>query len=290
MSTIKGIGSMQTYQGVQLSIDKENKPVIEKVPFKCHRCDQTVDSEKGYFVEHYRVKQDRYGGPKRMLCAASNNKVREELKSLHVEGTCSQCGIDVEMTFTEDYPGGLRKYGGLVDVECPACDGKTHATCDSAGCGEPLTEVEVEDKQLGIPITTKHWVHSGTQDVACANAGSVWFVYDENAVDVNGNWTKIAGPFPDLTAAETHYQQLINAPTATGNENYAVDSEMVPGTNASPFVPTIKTNPVNIVRCHDGFTIEEWDGTDPTTEQSPFDPSDPASIAAALSGTNAQEG
>lgn len=289
MSSVSGVGSKQRYTGVPLSIDKKDAPKIEKVPFECHRCGQTVDSEKGYFLEHYRVKMDRYGAPKRILCAASNGKVRAELRSVTFNGACDQCGMEQEVTATEEYPGGLRQYGGFLKQTCVVCDGKKHATCDSPGCPDAdLTEIETEVEQLGIPIKTTHWVHTTSGKPECGNDGEQFFVVDTQQTDpATGTYVKVAGPFATEQLSEDERDHLENAPTATGNECYETSSEVLVGTNASAFVLSIKTNPVNEILLYDGFEIFERDDSD-FTPQAPFDPSDPASIAAAL-GTQSQE-
>lgn len=280
--SIQGVGANQKYVGVPISLDQK-KEAFPKVPFECHRCNEMVDSEKGYYVEHYRVKIDRYGGPKRILCAASNNKVRAELRTLEVAGECDQCGIEVELKMTEEYPGGLLKYGGFLDVPCTVCDGNKHATCEE--CGQSLHEVETKDPTLGV--TVSHWVHDGDSKPECDNAGEQFFVFDYNNTDpATGTYVKVAGPFPVQADAVQEQDNLENAPTASGNENYGVNSEVVAGTNAKAFAPSIKQNPAAIVRVHDGFTIEERDDD---TSESPFDLTDP--ITAALMGnTDAQEG
>lgn len=288
-SGVSGVGSKQRYTGVPISLDRKEEPKYEKVAFECHRCGQMVDSEKGYFVEHYRVKTDRYGAPKRILCAASNNKVRAELRSLSMTGECSQCGTEMTVNLTEEYPGGLKKYGGFQTQNCVLCDGKRHATCE--GCGQGLVEIETTDESLGVPVTMSSWVHDAGEKPECDNAGEQWFVYDYNQPHPTdpGKYVQIAGPFPTDTDALQEQDNLENAPTASGNENYGTGSEVVAGTTAKAFAPSIKQNPVNEVLLYDGFEIEERDDSE-FVEQAPFDPTDPASIAAALSGTDAQEG
>ena len=282
--SVQGVGANQRYVGVQLSMDKKVKH-YEKVPFECHRCHEIVDSEKGYFVEHYRVKQDRYGGVRKVLCAASNNKVKAELRTLEVSGECPQCNTEVELKMTEEYPGGLKQYGGFLDVPCPVCDGRKHATCEE--CGQGLVEVETTDTTLGLPVTTTAWVHDADDKPECDNAGEQWFVYDMDQQKADGTYTAIAGPFPDESTADQEQTNRENAPTATGNENYGTASEETPGTTAKAFALSIKQNPECIVRVHDGWFIEERDDTEAVPT---FDPNDPASITAALSGDNAQEG
>lgn len=287
--SIQGVGANQRYVGVPISLDKKEQPVYEKVPFECHRCHQMVDSQKGYFVEHYRVKIDRYGGPQRVMCNASNNKVRAELRTLRLTGECDQCGTEQTLEMTEEYPGGLKQYGGFMKQPCIVCDGKTHATCEE--CGKDLTQTEITDDSLGTPITTTVWVHTADSKPECDNAGEQWFVYDydhQDPTDPN-KYVKVAGPFPTENDADQEQANLENAPTALGTENYGTDSETVPGTSAKAFALSIKQNPVNEILLYDGFEIEERDDSE-FTQQAPFDPSDPASIAAALSGTDAQEG
>lgn len=288
MTSVSGIGSKQRYVGVPLSIDKKPEPKYEKVPFECHRCHQMVDSEKGYFVEHYRVKTDRYNAATKVMCAASNNKVRAELREVNLDGECEQCGTHVELHLKEDFPGSLKQYGGFIDTPCTVCDGKKHATCEE--CGKNLVEIESVDNTLGVPVTTTAWVHdTDEQKPECDNTGQQWFVYDYNQPDpTNPNtYVKVAGPFAAQSDAIQEQDNLENAPTATGNENYVTDSEVVAGTTAKAFALSIKQNPACTVRVHDGFTIEERDDSEP---EPTFDPTDPASIAAALSGTDAQEG
>lgn len=260
MSSVSGIGSKQRYVGVPISLDKPEPEVIEKVAFECHRCGQMVDSEKGFYVSHNRLKPDRFGGVKSILCAASNNKVKAELRSVTFSGKCDQCNIDMEITATEEYPGGLKKYGGLTEGPCVVCDGKTHASCDQPDCGELLTEVDGT------------WVHtkSGLDD--CSNSASQWYVLDMDqptpaspATSLSSitppapPYVQIAGPFASEADAYQEQGNRLNAPTATGNENYEVAELQKYPTKASPFAPTIKSNPVNIVQLHDGFTIEELD-------------------------------
>ena len=287
MTSVSGIGSKQRYVGVPLSIDKKPEKKYEKVPFECHRCHQVVDSEKGYFVEHYRVKVDRYNSATKVMCAASNNKVRAELREVNLDGECEQCGTRVELHLKEDFPGSLKQYGGFIDTPCTVCDGKKHATCEE--CGKNLVEIESVDNTLGVPVTTTAWVHDtpDEQKPECDNAGEQWFVYDMDQQNANGTYVAIAGPFPDENAADLEQTNLENAPTASGNENYGTASEVVGGTTAKAFALSIKQNPACNVRVHDGFTIEERDDSEP---EPTFDPTDPASIAAALSGTDAQEG
>lgn len=283
MTSVSGIGSKQKYVGVQLSIDKKVDDT-PKVPFQCHRCEQMVDSQKGYFVEHYRVKTDRYGAPRRVLCNASNNKVRAELRTIELHGECDQCGVELDLSSTEEYPGGLTQYGGFLDVPCIICDGRKHATCEE--CGKGLVEVETKDPTLGV--TVSHWVHDTDDKPECDNAGEQWFVYDANQPNPNGTgFVRIAGPFTTEQDAEQEVNNLENAPTATGNEAYGTVAEETPGTTAKAFALSIKQNPVNMVRVHDGFTIEEPADDDNST--SPFDLTDP--LTAALMGNNsAQEG
>lgn len=285
---VTGIGANQRYTGVPISLDKPKQPEYEPVKFECHRCHQQVDSLKGYFVEHYRVKIDRYGGPQRVMCNASNNKVRAELRTLTLKGACDQCGTEQELSMTEEYPGGLKQYGGFMKQPCVVCDGKTHATCEE--CGKDLTQTEHTDNSLGMPVTTTVWVHTADSKPECDNTGEQFFVYDYDQQDPNDphKYVKVAGPFPTEADAEQEQQNLENAPTASGNENYAVDSESVPPTNAKAFALSIKQNPINEILLYDGFEIEERDDSE-FTQQAPFDPSDPASIAAALSGTTSQE-
>lgn len=279
--SIQGVGANQRYVGVPISLDKPTEPKYEKVKFECHRCKEQVDSEKGYFVEHYRVKIDRYNGHQRVMCAASNNKVRADLRTLSLSGECDQCGTEQTLELKEDYPGGLQKYGGFMKQNCVICDGKKRATCED--CGQNLVEIESTDDSLGIPVTTTAWVHDADQKPECDNAGEQWFVYDHDQSPP----TKVAGPFPDHAAAIQEQDNLEQAPTATGNENYGTNSEVVAGTTAKAFALSIKQNPVNEILLYDGFEIFERDDSETAPA---YDPNDPASIAAALSGTDAQEG
>jgi hypothetical protein len=298
VTSVSGVGSKQVYTGVPLSIDKKQPIKYEKVPFECHRCAQIVDSEKGYFVEHYRVKQDRYGAHKRILCAASNNKVRAELRTLSLTGECDQCNTEMTLEMTEEFPGGLQRYGGFMKQNCTICDGRKHATCEE--CGQILVEIESVDNSLGTPITTTAWVHDADNKPECDNAGTQFFVVDyDQPIAPTGvpgatapatAYTPVAGPFPDQPTAQQEQNNLEQAPTATGNENYGLESTPVAGTNAKAFALSIKQNPVNEVLLYDGFEIEERDDDAFSTPEPTFDPSDPASIAAALSGTDAQEG
>lgn len=117
---------------------RTSEKVISAIEFPCPKCHQKVKGNRGYLVEHNITFTNRYGMPETRMCPASNNKIKSELRTLTMHGQCSDCDTDFDFKLTEEYPGGLKQEGGVMEVPCIVCHGKTTATCEH--CGGSLTK------------------------------------------------------------------------------------------------------------------------------------------------------
>src|SRR3954468_19200852 len=106
---------------------------LSVVEFECPKCKQHVKGNKGYYVEHNITRTNRYGLGEERMCPASNNKIKAELRTLDLHGACDSCGTEMDFKLTEEYPGGLKQEGGVLEVPCVVCNGRTEATCEKCG-------------------------------------------------------------------------------------------------------------------------------------------------------------
>jgi len=117
---------------------RASEKIISAIEFDCPKCRQKVKGNKGYYVEHNVTRTNNYGLPETRLCSASNNKIKADLRTLTLHGQCSECDTAFDFKLTEEYPGGLKQEGGVMEVPCIVCHGKTTATCEH--CGGELTK------------------------------------------------------------------------------------------------------------------------------------------------------
>jgi hypothetical protein len=139
---------------------RTSETVISSIDFDCPKCHQKVKGNRGYLVEHNVSFTNRYGLPETRLCNGSNNKIKAELRTLNLHGECGNCGTEFDYKLTEEYPGGLKQEGGVLEVPCIVCHGKTTATCEH--CGGALTKGEGENAA---------WTHDMTGKNECPFAG-----------------------------------------------------------------------------------------------------------------------
>jgi len=112
---------------------RASEKIISAIDFPCPKCRQQVKGNKGYYVEHNVTFTNNYGLPETRLCPASNNKIKAELRTLVMHGQCDECDTEFDFKLTEEYPGGLKQEGGVLEVPCIVCHGKTTATCEHCG-------------------------------------------------------------------------------------------------------------------------------------------------------------
>src|SRR3954447_24047019 len=127
MATVKW-RKPQDFSG-KSSVDNPSGPrssgrELSHIDFPCTECYQRVKGNKGYYVEHEISFTNRYGLPETRLCNGSNNKIKAELRTLTLHGQCSNCDTEFDFTLTEEFPGGLKQEGGVMEVPCIVCHGK----------------------------------------------------------------------------------------------------------------------------------------------------------------------
>jgi hypothetical protein len=148
---------------------RTSEKVISAIDFPCPKCHQQVKGNKGYYVEHTITRINNYGLPETRLCNGSNNKIKAELRTLVMHGQCGECDTEFDFKLTEEYPGGLKQEGGVLEVPCIVCHGKTTATCEH--CGGDL--VKKEDV----------WFHELTEKNECPFGSSTPEDLDEDLDD-----------------------------------------------------------------------------------------------------------
>lgn len=205
---------------------QRNHDQFSLIEFPCPACKQEVKGNRGYYVEHMVIVISPYGIPEEHFCPASNNKIQAELRTLKMHGECENCGIEMDLELTEEYPGGLKQEGGWLETTCVACNGLTVAVCDHCGGELHRNEEHGSDRVLigciSKTVDTPEWVH-GDDKAECPN-------------------------------------QVLAEETEDDTEDEELDSEFFDAApkelvKASPMQGTIRTNPKHTVIVRDGFTI-----------------------------------
>lgn len=212
---------------------RASEPVISLIDFECPSCKQMVKGNKGYYIEHTASRIDRYGTPVKRLCPRSNNPIKADLRTLTMHGKCDDCDTEFDFKLTEEYPGGLKKEAGYMEVPCVKCTGLTTATCEH--CGDGLTKVDATDqKMVGCivePGQPARWIHNTSQKNECP--------FDPNAV-VEDDDEDLDDEFFEAAPKEQTY--------------------------ANPLAGTEHTAPLSMVTVTDGFTIAEPDDDNPVSD------------------------
>lgn len=207
----------------QSSVDNPSGPRssgqnLSAIDFTCPECSQKVKGNKGYYVEHEITFTNRYGQPETVLCNASNNKIKADLRTLVMHGECGNCATEFDFKLTEEYPGGLKQEGGVMEVPCIVCHGKTTATCEH--CGGNLSK-----NDEGV------WLHDLTDKNECPFGGPGDDPLDE---DLDDEFFEAAPQGPQVASPLAGTEKTAELHMVLVSDNYEIpEYDDTPTTNTS---------------------------------------------------------
>lgn len=135
----------------------------------CPECKQTLVHQRGYLPTHTRDTQRGALVTGTQVCDMSNRKFVTTCRSIRYHAECPDCGIENEITYTEDYPGAFTgPMKPFLDVECIGCTIREDGHyCANAECG-----VKVEQRAECWRVDGDLTVTYDTESAALADVKS----------------------------------------------------------------------------------------------------------------------